>query len=405
MLHVVMISPLPPEKTGESPYTARLIKELVRRYDLKVTAIAGEEAQPLDRTNRKIETKPIWNGRDFLYPLRLVRTISKLRPDLVHIQFGPHGRIYGGLFGESMLLLIILLKEMGIKTTVTLHSTWMPNQVEQRIKDYRMLSHLGFLARPAFKLYMKLLDLGTTTIQLSTSSTDSELRRQFIRHYTIEPSKVLEIPHPCRSEVKTHDKEISARKLGLEGKKIVLVFGFIREGKGLELAIDAMQTLRDLIPDVRLVIAGRPKYEEGEEYLADLKSLRSELKLDNHVRFDTRFIPEEEIPYYLSAASAILVPYTESVGTSGPVHNFAVYGTPIVAADVGHHIPEMLGGSLVLFKSGNSQDLAHSLEKVLSDQEYASEIGKKHQEYAREETWKVAARRTIRNYKETLEIP
>jgi glycosyltransferase involved in cell wall biosynthesis len=160
-----------------------------------------------------------------------------------------------------------------------------------------------------------------------------------------------------------------------------------------------------LIPDVRLVIAGRPKYEEGEEYLADLKSLRSELKLDNYVRFDTRFIPEEEIPYYLSAASAILVPYTESVGTSGPVHNFAAYGTPIVAADVGHHIPEMLDGSLVLFKSGDSQDLAHSLEKVLSDQEYASEIGKKHQEYAREETWKVAARRTIRNYKETLEIP
>jgi glycosyltransferase involved in cell wall biosynthesis len=400
-----MISPLPPQETGESPYTARLIKELVRKHDLKVTVLAGEAAEPLDKGNRRIETKSIWNGRDLLYPFKLVKKISKIRPHLVHIQFGPHGRIYGGFFGEIMLLLIILLKAIGIKTTVTLHSTWMPNQVEQRIQNYGLLSHLGFLARPAFKLYMKLLDLGTTTIQLSTSSTDSELRRQFIHHYAIEPDKVLEIPHPCRSEVEIHDKDIAARKLGLEGKKIVLIFGFIREGKGLELAIEAMQTLRVLIPDSHLVIAGRTKYEEDEKYLADLKSLRSELKLDDHVRFDPRFIPEEEIPYYLSAASAILVPYTESVGTSGPVHNFAAYGTPVVAADVGHHMPEMLGGSLVLFKSGNSQDLAHSLEKILSDREYASEIGKKHREYAKQETWQVAARRTIRNYKETLEIP
>ncbi|MGM0687643.1 MAG: glycosyltransferase [Promethearchaeati archaeon] len=404
MLHVVMISPLPPQETGESPYTARLIRELVKEFGLKITAIAGKEAEPLDDSSNQIETKAIWDGRDLLYPFKLFKRISEIGPHLVHVQFGPHGKIYGGLFGELMLLLLVFLKAAGINTTVTLHSTWMPAQVEERVEKYGILRHFSFLARPAFKLYMKVLDWGTTTIQLSTSTMNSELKQRFLQHYGIKSDKVLEIPHPCRKNVQIQDRQKAAKKLGLEDKEIVLVFGFIREGKGLELAIRSMELLQELSPDALLLIAGRPKDREGKKYLRELKSLTRKLRLEDYVHFDTRFIPEEEVPLYFSSASVILVPYTESVGASGPIHNYAAYGTPIVAADVGYHMRGALGGSLVLFETGDTRDLAHTVNKVLSNKDFAIQTGNKHRNYAAKETWRRAAFRTLRNYAKSLKL-
>jgi glycosyltransferase involved in cell wall biosynthesis len=92
------------------------------------------------------------------------------------------------------------------------------------------------------------------------------------------------------------------------------------------------------------------------------------------------------------------------VGASGPIHNYAAYGTPIVAADVGFHMKGALGGSLVLFEAGGSEDLAKKVNKILSDRKLATRTGKKHQEYAKKETWKRAALRTLRNYAKTLKI-
>ncbi|MFO7837776.1 MAG: glycosyltransferase, partial [Candidatus Thorarchaeota archaeon] len=222
--------------------------------------------------------------------------------------------------------------------------------------------------------------------------------------YGIKSDKVLEIPHPCRKNVQIQDRQKAAKKLGLEDKEIVLVFGFIREGKGLELAIRSMELLQELSPDALLLIAGRPKDREGKKYLRELKSLTRKLRLEDYVHFDTRFIPEEEVPLYFSSASVILVPYTESVGASGPIHNHAAYGTPIVAADVGYHMRGALGGSLVLFEAGDTRDLAHTVNKVLSNKEFATHTGNKHQNYATKETWRRAAFRTLRNYAESLKL-
>jgi len=129
MVRVAVISTLPPQKTGESPYTARLIDSLVATGEVQVLAITGKEADVIESPDGKIQTLRIWNGRSLRYPFTLLKQIRKLQPDVVHVQFGPYGKVYGGFFGEVMLLLLILLRLVGIRTTVTLHSTWMPQQV------------------------------------------------------------------------------------------------------------------------------------------------------------------------------------------------------------------------------------------------------------------------------------
>jgi glycosyltransferase involved in cell wall biosynthesis len=367
-----------------------------------MVAIAGEDAAVMNSPDSKIVTLPIWSGRSLLYPLRLLKHITKRKCHLTHVQFGPYGRVYGGFFGEVMILLLILLRFVGVKTTITLHSTWMPRQVEERVKQYRILGRLSVLAAPFFRLFMKLLDWGTNTIQLSTAREDSSLRKAFLREYRFNPNKVLEIPHPCMTLDERSDRQSAARGIGLEGKAIVLMFGFIRSGKGFETALKAVAQMRAQFPDVVLLIAGRPQGFRRGEYLEELKILANDLELKDNVRFDTRFIPEEEISTYFSASTLLLIPYTESVGASGPIYNYAGYGVPIVASDAGFHNKESLGGNLYLFKAGNSDSLSAKLKEVLEHPSALNEISRKQIQYARKENWKMAAKRTLHNYRKTI---
>lgn len=304
-----------------------------------------------------------------------------------------------------MLLLLVFLRVLGIRTTVTLHSTWMREQVKERIAGYRVLGRLSFLASALFLLYMRLLDIGTTSVQLSTVKTHSEIRKRFLDEWGFRESKTLEIPMPCQLPDRVLDRGQALGILGLSGKRVILVFGFIRRGKGLETALLAMSNVRKVVRDSVLLIAGAPLDRNDLQYLTELHESASSLSLNGTVRFDTKFVPENEVPTYMSAASVILLPYVESVGASGPAHNAAGYGVPIVASNAGLHMKESLGGGLILFEAGNQKDMADKLAVVLGDSNSATRIGDNLRQYARSETWVVAVRRTVTNYQTTLGLP
>ena len=402
MLRIAMVSPLPPQRTGESLYTANLITELVRTGKIQVTALTGKDAEAIVTETGLVEVLNVWKGRNLLYPLKLVKHLKRVRPHIVHVQFGPHGEVYGGLFGEPMLLFLILCRLFGFRTTVTLHSTWMADQVVERAETFWFLGRFSFLAKAAFKAYMRLLDWGTDVLQLSTVKTNSLLRQAFLRDFGYRPEKVVEIPHPCRLPSKHLDRKSASEMLGLPNRRIVLMFGFIRRGKGIDVAIKAMKQIRDSMPNTIMLIAGTPQDSDGMTYLQELLKLTTRLSLDDHVRFNTKFIPEERVPIYFSAASAIVFPYTESVGASGPIHNYAGYGIPIVVADVGYHMRESIGGNVLLFKAGDSKSLAKRLEEILSDDNLATRLRQSQVSYAQRETWRRAANRTVGYYQKVL---
>ena len=404
MLRIAMVSPLPPQRTGESLYTVNLITELARTGRIHVTALTGKDAKAIVTETGLVEVLNVWKGRNLLYPFALVKHLKRVRPHVVHVQFGPHGEVYGGLFGEPMLLFLILCRLFGFRTTVTLHSTWMADQVVERARTFPFLGRFSFLASAAFRVYMRLLDWGTDVLQLSTVKTNSLLRKAFLRDFGYHPEKVVEIPHPCRQRTKQLDRKSASDMLGLTDKRIILMFGFIRRGKGIGVAIKAMKQIRNSQPNTIMLIAGTPQDNEGMFYLQELLKLTTRLSLDDHVRFDTEFIPEERVPVYFSAASAILFPYTESVGASGPIHNYAGYGIPIVAADVGYHMRESIGGNVLLFKAGDSKSLAKRLEEILSDDSLATRLGQSQVSYAQKETWRRASSRTVEYYKRALKI-
>lgn len=399
-----MVSPLPPVRTGESIYTFQLIEQIAKNSDIKITAITNPEAAELPSHKNQVKTLRIWDGRSLRYPLVLWKRIIIEKPDIVHVQFGPHGEVYGGFFGEVMLVLLLMLRMSGIRTTITLHSTWIGNQVKERIETYQRLKKISFLAVPMFRLYMKLLEWGTSFTQLSTAKVNSTLKEAFLRDYSFPSQKIGEIPHPCQAVEVVPDAITAKRDLSLMGKRVILIFGYIRRGKGIELAIEAMRRIIEVHHDAKLLIVGRPLDSDSEAYLSELLELVKEMNLEDSIQFVSRFIPDDEIRRYFSAADVILMPYTESIGASGPIHNYAGYGRPIVASDVGYHMKETLDGALALFAHKSATSLAQVLCDVLDDKERMDDMSQRNVAYSKRENWQLAARRTVEFYQRMIEL-
>ncbi|MDR2970114.1 MAG: glycosyltransferase [Tannerellaceae bacterium] len=142
-------------------------------------------------------------------------------------------------------------------------------------------------------------------------------------------------PHPLYHHFgEKRGKEESCRKLSLPaGKRTLLFFGLIRDYKGVDLLIRAMDGLDD---NYQLIIAGE-SYGSFDKYRALIDSSPACARI--HVY--NRYIGDEEIPFFFSAADALVLPY-RSATQSGVVSIACNYDLPMVATPVGD-FPQSIG--------------------------------------------------------------
>lgn len=142
-------------------------------------------------------------------------------------------------------------------------------------------------------------------------------------------------PHPLYDHFGDKiDKEEARRRLSLlPDKRTLLFFGLIRDYKGVDLLIKAMDELDDTY---QLVIAGE-SYGSFDRYqaLIDRSAARDRIRVCN------RYIGDEEIPAFFSAADALILPY-RSATQSGVVSVAYHYDLPMVATPVGD-FPQSIG--------------------------------------------------------------
>jgi glycosyltransferase involved in cell wall biosynthesis len=134
-------------------------------------------------------------------------------------------------------------------------------------------------------------------------------------------------PHPVYdmwAEGRIPQAEARAR-LGLPTDlPVLLFFGIVRKYKGLDKLLDALPQVQTAIGDVLLVIAGE-FWDEQALYEQKIRALG----LEKSVRIDSRYIPDEEVALYFSAADLLVAPYTSVTG-SGVIQMAAGFGTPVV---------------------------------------------------------------------------
>ncbi len=164
-------------------------------------------------------------------------------------------------------------------------------------------------------------------------------------------------------------------------RPVVLTWGLLGPGKGIEWGIEAMAKLRDLDPMPQYVIAGQthPKVvqREGETYRSSLQERAHRLDLGDSVVFDGRYRDPTALAQLVESATVVLLPY-DSVDqvTSGVLIEAVAAGKPVVATRFSHAV-ELLGDGAGIVVTHRSPDqIAVALRTVITQGELAAEMAR-----------------------------
>jgi glycosyltransferase involved in cell wall biosynthesis len=136
----------------------------------------------------------------------------------------------------------------------------------------------------------------------------------------VDRAKIVRIPHPAF---------IPAREIAPPQGSTLLFFGLIRRSKGLDLLIRALPAIAEAVPDVRLVVAGDP-IEPARPY----QELARELGVADRIEWRLLFLREDEIADVMEEAAVVVLPYRE-IESSGVLATALGHGRPAVVTDVG----------------------------------------------------------------------
>lgn len=153
-------------------------------------------------------------------------------------------------------------------------------------------------------------------------------------------------PHPLFDNFGSPLKRENAlTKLGLDPDfNYLLFFGFIRSYKGLDLLIEAFADIRLRNRKMKLVIAGE-FYEDSKPY----KDMVERYKIADDVILFERFINDDEVRDFFSAADLVVQPYKNAT-QSGVTQIAYHFEKPMLVTDVGglrEIVPDRLCGYVV----------------------------------------------------------
>ncbi len=112
------------------------------------------------------------------------------------------------------------------------------------------------------------------------------------------------------------------------GQKVFLAFGFIRDGKNLDISIRAMAR----VPEVCLVVAGSVASPKDRQF-SDYRKLADELGVAGRCRFFEGFVDDAELGKYFAGTDFVLLTYASSFHSQSGVLNLAAKARkPVLAS-------------------------------------------------------------------------
>ena len=192
--------------------------------------------------------------------------------------------IFGGRAGAHVLE---LLRELRMPIVTTLHTVLSePNPSQRSVLD-------------------ELAQLSARLVVMSRAG--AELLQ---RVHGVAEEKIDLIPHGIPTVPATGN---SKDRLGVEGKSVILTFGLLSSDKGIEYVIDAMPAILAVNPETVYIVLGATHphviERDGESYRLMLEARAQQLGVDGSLIFHNRFVSQEELTEFLSAADIYITPY------------------------------------------------------------------------------------------------
>lgn len=220
------------------------------------------------------------------------------------------------------------------------------------------------------------------------------------RIYRVPEERIALVPHGI-PDMPFVDPHFYSDQFGVEGKKVLLTFGLLSPGKGIEVAIRAMPRIIQAHPDTMYIVLGATHphlvREQGNSYRNSLESLVERLGLSQHVRFHNRFVTLEELCGYLGVSDIYLTPYTgEAQITSGTLAYAMGAGKAIVSTPYWYASEMLADGRGRLFPFGDSDKLADHIIDLLNNPVECNAMRKRAYLHGRPMVWKNVGRSYLR---------
>lgn len=153
------------------------------------------------------------------------------------------------------------------------------------------------------------------------------------------PVGIYEISGPA------YDVEAVRRVWGVQnGQKVFLAFGFVRDGKNLDLVVQAIAH----VPEAFLVLAGSVATDKDRQF-AFYRELAASLNVTDRCRFFEGFVTDDELGKYFAGADFVLLTYASSFHSQSGVLNIAARARKPVLASAA---PSPLVDSVEKFELG-----------------------------------------------------
>jgi glycosyltransferase involved in cell wall biosynthesis len=209
--------------------------------------------------------------------------------------------------------------------------------------------------------------------------------------YGVDSRKLDVIPHGVPDLPLVDPASVKAG-LGVEGREVILSFGLLGPGKGIELALDALPKVVAEHPATCYVIVGATHPElvrvEGEAYRSRLVAQVEALGMNDHVRFVDRFVGRVELTRWLEAADVFVTPYPKlDQIVSGTLSYAMGAGRAIVSTPYTYAAELLADGRGMLVPPGSPEALARALIDILGDGELRATLGRRAHAFSRRMVW------------------
>lgn len=219
-----------------------------------------------------------------------------------------------------------------------------------------------------YKYHKKLYSLADSIILQAPENMN-----RFASLFPESKAKTVMVPHGYMLDyVELEDKEKAREYLKIPMKKpVFLFFGQIKKVKGVDILLKAVCKLKKEGFDFYTVIAGsvwKADFTECQEIINDNN-------LFDVIKTDIKYIPDDEVKFYFSAADVCVLPYTD-IYQSGVIQLAYGYRKPVIASNLPaftQFVKENETG--FVFETGDVDALCQKLKAAISMQPELEAMG------------------------------